>query len=112
MSNTMAPNEALTPNEARDATNGHARFVFQDDGNLVLYAMTKDGWVPRWASNTAGRPAVQCVMQGDGNLVLYDAVGSPIWDSKTWGHVGRASLDLADWIRPDRERLPVRQRLP
>ncbi len=95
MSNTMAPNEALTPNEARDATNGHARFVFQDDGNLVLYAMTKDGWVPRWASNTAGRPAVQCVMQGDGNLVLYDAVGSPIWDSKTWGHAG-ASLVVQD----------------
>ena len=33
--------------------------------------------------------------QGDGNLVVYDATGTPIWASGTWGNHG-AFLVLAD----------------
>lgn len=91
----MSPGEAMGPNEARNADNGRARLAFQDDGNLVLYTMTRDGWVARWASNTSGQPATTCVMQGDGNLVLYDSGGTALWASNTWGHPG-ASLVVQD----------------
>jgi hypothetical protein len=34
-------------------------------------------------------------MQGDGNLVLYDANGTPIWHTQTFGSAG-ATLRLQD----------------
>jgi hypothetical protein len=60
------------------------RFIYQGDGNLVLY----DGGRPIWASGTAGRMAGVCIMQGDGNLVIYTPGGHPGWASNTAGHAG------------------------
>lgn len=62
---------------------GRTRFVFQSDGNLVVYV---DGaW--KWASWTQGRGAWFCI-QGDGNLVVYSASWEPLWNSGTNGHPG------------------------
>lgn len=93
----MSPDTALQPGEEIVSESGGVKLAYQGDGNLVLYVRrsgvmpTSDpnaGWVPRWASNTAGQPAGTCVMQGDGNLVVYTPDGRPIWASNTWGHPG------------------------
>ena len=70
---TMHPGETLAINGAIVSANGRYTFVFQSDGNLVLYKSYPNH--PRkalWASGTAGRTVDVCIMQGDGNLVLYD----------------------------------------
>lgn len=77
----MQPNEVLNPGQLIKSANGEYTFVYQNDGNLVLYQ--KDG-TPLWASDTYGSSPGVCIMQSDGNLVIYDANGKPIWSSDTW----------------------------
>jgi hypothetical protein len=80
----MQPGEVLNPDQSITSANGRYRFIYQGDGNLVLY----DGGTPLWASGTDGRPVGVCIMQGDGNLVIYARGGQPIWSSDTWQHPG------------------------
>jgi hypothetical protein len=80
----MQPGEVLNPDQSITSANGRYRFIYQGDGNLVLY----DGGTPLWASGTNGRPVGVCIMQGDGNLVIYARGGQPIWSSDTWQHPG------------------------
>ena len=80
----MQPGEVLNPDQSIASANGRYRFIYQGDGNLVLY----DGGTPLWASGTDGTPVGVCIMQGDGNLVIYDAAVQPIWSSNTWQHPG------------------------
>jgi hypothetical protein len=80
----MQPGEVLNPDQSITSANGRYRFIYQGDGNLVLY----DGGTPLWASGTNGRPVGVCIMQGDGNLVIYVRVGQPIWSSNTGQHPG------------------------
>lgn len=80
----LANGQVLTPGQAVTSANARFRFVYQNDGNLVVY----DGGTPRWASNTAGQPGASVRMQGDGNLVMYAANGQPLWNSGTWQHAG------------------------
>ena len=87
----MRPGETLTPGQQITSANGRYRFIYQGDGNLVLY----DGSRPTWASNTAGKPTGVCIMQGDGNLVIYTPGPHPIWASNTSGHNG-SGLVLQD----------------
>ncbi|WP_433153352.1 tyrosinase family protein [Actinomadura nitritigenes] len=82
--NDMLSDEALTPGAAITSTNGRYRFLYQSDGNLVLYAP----WGPLWASNTAGKAVGVCLMQSDGNLVIYGPGGLYVWDSATDGNPG------------------------
>lgn len=101
---SLSGDMALQPGEEIGSDSGNAKFIYQEDGNLVLY-VRRDGdlpstspasaWVPRWASNTAGQAAGTCVMQSDGNLVIYLPDGTPIWASNTWGNPG-ASLFVQD----------------
>src|SRR5947209_4484669 len=64
----MQPGEVLTQDQSITSANGQYTFVYQGDGNLVLYG--PGGAL--WASNTGGRSVGECIMQGDGNLVIYD----------------------------------------
>ena len=82
--NDMQPGQVLDPGGTITSTNGQYSFVYQGDGNLVLY----EGGNPLWASNTWGQPVGVCIMQGDGNLVIYARGGVPIWSSNTWGNPG------------------------
>jgi hypothetical protein len=75
----MQPGEALWPDRALTSANGSYSFVYQGDGNLVLY---RDG-TAQWASNTAGKRAGICIMQGDGNLVVYTDKDHAVWASNT-----------------------------
>lgn len=92
MGNTVGPDQELLSDQGFDANNGAVRFVFQGDGNLVLYRQAD--WIPLWSSKTNGSGADHCYMQGDGNLVIY-AGGTPKWASNTAGHPG-ASLTVQD----------------
>ena len=58
---------------------------FQTDGNLVLYRNSE----PVWASNTSGRGNFLRV-QDDSNIVIYNAQHQPIWSTDTWG--GRVTV--------------------
>lgn len=76
--------ESLRPGEERRPFGGTFTFVYQGDGNLVLYRAGR----PLWSSGTAGRPAHVTSMQGDGNLVVYERAGSPIFHTQTHGNPG------------------------
>lgn len=47
--------------------NGKYKFIFQNDGNFVLYA----GDRVLYASDTVGKGGAKVIMQDDGNLVMY-----------------------------------------
>ena len=81
----MQPGEVLNPDQSIVSANSRYRFVYQSDGNLVLY---RAGGTALWASGTNGQPVGVCIMQGDGNLVIYARGGQPIWSSDTWQHPG------------------------
>ncbi|GEM_PF-593588 len=63
----------------RSCTGYH--FVFQTDGNLVLY---NQGGRAIWDSRTNGR-GHRFAVQSDGNLVVYASNGKASWSSKTHG---------------------------
>ena len=79
-----AAGRGAEPGPVDQSASGRYRFIYQGDGNLVLY----DGGTPLWASNTDGKPVGVCIMQDDGNLVIYARGGQPIWASDTWQHPG------------------------
>jgi endonuclease YncB( thermonuclease family) len=102
------------------------KFVFQNDGNVVLYnpsnravwatgtehtdadlfAVQPDGNVvlyakgrPIWATNTDGNYGAFFSIQVDGNLVVYDRSGRPKWASNTdGGRFSQVDASIA-WLR-------------
>lgn len=81
-------------------------FVYQTDGNLVLYHQG----VPLWASGTTGylyEHTWIVYMQYDGNLVMYGGAWDwmPLWSTGTFGNPGAYLLmqDDANVViyRPD-----------
>ena len=83
--NTMRPNDTLIPGQSIFSANGKYKFIYQYDGNLVLYR-NSDGH-PLWASNTHGQTTRVAIMQTDGNLVVYNP-DRHLWNSVTWGNPG------------------------
>jgi pimeloyl-ACP methyl ester carboxylesterase len=80
----MLAGHVLYPNDFLRSADGRFDFVYQGDGNLVLYQQGS----ALWASNTHGTPGV-VVMQHDGNFVMYDASDVAIWWSgSSHGHPG------------------------
>ncbi|MGI8802983.1 MAG: hypothetical protein ACR2KV_12545 [Solirubrobacteraceae bacterium] len=90
----MLPGQVLHPGDSITSVDGRFRFVYQGDGNLVLYRLT-DG-AATWASGTNGTSAAVCIMQTDGNLVVYDAAGAAAWASGTEGHPGSLVIAQSD----------------
>ena len=105
-SDTLNPGDALAPGMARYSSDGRFTFVYQTDGNLVLYqsgvgaiwntqtitsagyaVMQTDGnfvlynpsWQPYWATNTWGNSGAWLIVQNDGNVVIYRSNGTPMW---------------------------------
>jgi hypothetical protein len=81
----LTANQGLMPGQSIASQDGRFRLVFQQDGNLVLYA---PGNQPLWASNTAGHVVWDALMQGDGNFVIYDPHAHALWAASTAGHPG------------------------
>ena len=80
----MQPGEVLNPGQGITSASGRFSFVYQTDGNLVLYGPAG----ALWASNTNGQPVGVTIMQGDGNLVIYGPGGTVVWASNTDGNPG------------------------
>lgn len=80
----MQPGQVLNPGQSISSSAGVFQFVYQDDGNLVLY---RNG-AALWATGTNGRGVGICIMQADGKLVIYVPGGKPIWASNTSGSPG------------------------
>lgn len=88
----MDPGQVLIPNQAIHSVGGRFTFVYQDDGNLVLY----DGGRALWATGTNGRGVGVAIMQTDGNLVVYGRGGKVFWSSGTWHDRGSALVVQTD----------------
>jgi microsomal dipeptidase-like Zn-dependent dipeptidase len=97
----MQPGEVLLPGQAVVSGNGRYAFMYQGDGNLVLYGPSG----PLWDIGVSGSTAGVCIMQGDGNLVVYRPGGQAVWASGTDGSPGNHLMvqDDADVViyRPD-----------
>jgi len=83
-SDQMQPGQVLKPGQSISSSAGVFQFVYQNDGNLVLYRND----AALWATGTNGRGVGICIMQTDGNLVIYGPGGKPIWASNTSGSPG------------------------
>ena len=75
-SDTLWTNQALYPGQYLLSQNGHYQFIFQTDGNVVLYDMWNNHRA-LWATNTVNQyyrwgntRSDHLLMQSDGNLVL------------------------------------------
>ncbi|MDI1435955.1 matrixin family metalloprotease [Polyangium sorediatum] len=69
--------EGLGKGESVWSCDGRFQFIFQNDGNLVLY---KNGSA-LWASGTNGDGADRVLLQEDGNLVMYKSTGQKVWET-------------------------------
>lgn len=79
-SSVLPTNGTLTRGQNVASPDGRFNFIYQGDGNVVLYGPNG----PIWANNKTGVASDRLVMQGDGNLVLYNG-GTPVWASNTGG---------------------------
>nr|WP_141724508.1 S8 family serine peptidase [Desertifilum tharense] len=102
------------------------KFIFQNDGNLVLYSpqgkriwstdvieiradrfvVQKDGNVVLydgshqiWATNTSGNPGAYLAIQGDGNLVVYSSNGKVLFSTGTHGGHEGTETASREWLR-------------
>jgi hypothetical protein len=80
-SSYMGVDEVLTKGQYKTSSNGVYKFIYQTDGNVVLY----HGSSAIWASGTNGKASTSLKMQNDGNLVLYNGT-SAVWSSGTSGN--------------------------
>lgn len=64
------------------SANGKFKFVFQKDGNCVVYNV--DSGAALWSTGTAKQTSAdRLVLQNDHNLVLYTSANKALWNSKT-----------------------------
>jgi len=80
-SSVLSNGEIMTRGQERWSTDGRFLFVYQTDGNVVLYA---PGGVAIWNNGKGGVASDRLVMQTDGNLVLYNG-GTAVWWTGTNG---------------------------
>jgi Peptidase family M23 len=71
--------------------NGY-KFIFQPDGNVVLYNSAN---VALWATGTEGSRVDRFSIQADGNVVLYEG-SRAVWASNTSGSPGSRFIVQAD----------------
>lgn len=85
--NQLLSDEILGPDQSLMSFNQRYTFIYQSDGNLVLYKNYRNqDRRALWASGTNGSPIGSCIMQVDGNLVIYDSNWQYVWDTATYGN--------------------------
>jgi hypothetical protein len=88
-SNTLTAGQNLYPGQSISSPNGRFVLTYQTDANLVLYDNGAAAWaINCWPQcNDIGAAGVT-TMQSDGNFVVYNASGSPVWHTWTFGNPG------------------------
>ena len=84
---TISSGGMLKQNEYLVAENKQYFFVWQSDGNAVVYRGSgpSDNKGAIWATGTNGRGGVTIDFQKDNNLVIYNSNNQPIWASGSGG---------------------------
>lgn len=82
--NIMHPDDLLNKNIYLMSNDGRFKFVYQGDGNLVLYRM-RDGQA-LWNSHTQGHTTGVVQMQRNGDFVLRNSMREYLWTAQTTGH--------------------------
>lgn len=77
---TLFNGQVMHKGDNRISLDRRFNFVYQNDGNLVLYGPSG----VLWTANTAGKASTFLGMQSDGNLVLYNGSTS-VWATNTSG---------------------------
>lgn len=86
VSDRLVAGQCLKPNESISSPDRCYDFVYQEDGNAVIYKRDKPkGEKAIWSSNTHQKPAWRTYMQDDGNFVVYAEEGKPVWASNVYG---------------------------
>lgn len=107
-------------------TSSNYKFIFQQDGNLVLYSpqskaiwatgtenTSTDSFIVQadgnvvlyngkkavWAMDTAGNPGAYFAIQGDGNLVVYSSVDKALSSTGTENGKTATFTASADWLK-------------
>ena len=75
---------SLTPGKSITSENGAYKFIYETDGNVVLYSIIDGSVDVVWSSNTNHTPNY-LKMQSDGNLVAYNSSGNQKWATGTNG---------------------------
>lgn len=83
------PFDRLRADEMVSSGDDRFHFLYQQDGNLVLY---DENWRPLWDTGTWGTDPGYVELQGDGNLVMHNASGAILWD------VGVTAGHPDDWL--------------
>lgn len=73
--NTLGNGQTLDKGQSLWSLDRRFQFIYQTDGNLVLYRSTGGAL---WNSGTGGVASTRLVMLPDGNLVLYNDT-NPVW---------------------------------
>jgi hypothetical protein len=89
------PGTSFKKNEKYFSADNRYFFVFQDDGNFVIYKVAGSKAV--WFTHTNGKAVKTCMFQRDGNLVLYDYTGKPVWDAWT----DQKNRNGSSWFKGD-----------
>lgn len=79
------------------SANGKYRLMLQHDGNLVVSRIADNALI--WANYGFG--ATVAVVQPDGNFVAYDASGTAVWNSGTWGQAGTGPMTVRLYLEDD-----------
>jgi hypothetical protein len=82
--------------EIRQSCDCGFKLIFQNDGNLVVYAANGN---VIWHANSHNKGGVKACMQGDGRFVIYTVNDSPIWYSQWYiqnGDTGAVGLIQGD----------------
>jgi hypothetical protein len=83
----MGPGEELRPGQALTLGNGNIQFLYQTDGNLVLWTDFANREFT-YSQASAARQAGALIMQPDGNLVIWLGEGKSLWTSGTGNQPG------------------------
>lgn len=90
MTDRLTRGEMMKVGESLTSSNGQYIFVYQNDGNLVIYSNITGK--PLWDSGTVGTPLGTCGLRDDGSLTIQYFMGSvPITPFST--HTGFTMLD-------------------
>lgn len=90
---SLSGGQALLPGQFLISPNYGYQFIYQTDGNLVLYR--GDGAV-LWNAGTFGTSPGRAEMQTDGNFVIYDANNNVQFSAGTFGNPGSTLVLQAD----------------